>query len=769
MRFGRWLLAAAILVISIAIGDIYVKRRDFLATAAPAPPRPLEKGIEGRADKWSYTQTDGGRPRAHITADSMRQIQDPSVVELEGVELQIFHQDGKKFDLVKSAKAQFDINAKSLYSEGEVEITMGVEDGAPVGHLMKIHTSGARFASDTGVATTDRAATFEFDRGGGSAVGVDYDPSTRELHLRSNVILDWRGKPGATPMHGEAGEAQYRERESKVVLYPWSKLTRNTLTMDAAMSVILLKDGNIRRAEIASGKGVQDDEGRKVEFAADQIALDFDENTVVRKIVGDGNASVVSTNATARTTITGKRLDMDLTANDKESVLTNAVVSGSSVAESAPLGKSPQDMPDTRVLRSETIHMKMRAPDGKEVESAETDGPGTLDFLPNRPGQPKRFLSGDHFWIAYGAENRIQSFRSVNVKTRTERPATPKQPTPPPALTESQDIFATFNPTTSEMDRMEQNKAFHYEEGDRQARADKAVLEQSKDLITLEGSARVWDSTGLSTGDHILMNQKSGDYSVDGHVASTRQPDKKGQSSAMLSNDEVLQARADHMTAANNHQKIHYEGNAVAWQGANRVNADKIDIDRQRHVMEANGMVVSQFVDKDKDKDKSDDTTPGKLNEKKAGAKETPQAPIFTVVRAPHLDYADDTRIAFYSGGVALARPGLTVEGQTLKAYLKDASEDSSLDKAFTDGAVKIISVTTTPEKRIKTGTSEHSEYYATEQKVILEGGAPLLVDSIKGKTTGKQLTWYANNDRLLVDGHDESKPAESNLRKKKK
>ena len=166
-------------------------------------------------------------------------------------------------------------------------------------------------------------------------------------------------------------------------------------------------------------------------------------------------------------------------------------------------------------------------------------------------------------------------------------------------MTESQEIFATFNPTTSELDRMEQNKAFHYEEGDRQARADKAVLEQSKDLITLDGSARVWDPTGLSTGDRIVMNQKTGDYSADGHVASTRQPDKKGQSSAMLSNDEVMQARADHMTAANNHQKIHYEGNAVAWQGANRVEAEKIDIDRQRHVMEANGKVVSQFVDKD--------------------------------------------------------------------------------------------------------------------------------------------------------------------------
>ncbi len=764
MRLGRWLLAVAIVVISIAVGEIYLQRKALLASEVPDPPKPMEKGVEGRAQKWEYTQTDGNRPRARISADSMRQIQEPSLVELEGVELRIFHQDGKKFDLVKSAKAQFDIASKSLYSDGDVEITMGVPDeDAPTGHLMKVHTSGARFASDTGIASSDRLATFEFDRGNGSAVGVDYDPNTRELHLRSAVILNWRGRPGSTPMHAEAGEAQYRERESKVILYPWSKLKRDTLTMDAAMSVILLKEGNIQRAEIGSANGVQDDPGRKVEFAADQMSLDFDDNTVVRKIVGDRNARLVSTTATARTTITGAHLDMDLTARGKESVLTNAVASGSSVAEAVPLGRSEKDIPDTRVLRSDSIRLKMRAPDGKEVETAETDGPGTLDFLPNRPGQPKRFLSGDHFWIAYGAQNRIQSFRSVNVKTRTEHPPTAKQPMPPPALTESQDLFATFNPATSELDKMEQNKAFHYEEGDRQARADKATLEQSKDLITLDGSARVWDSTGLSTGDRIVMNQKTGDYSADGHVASTRQPDKKGQSSAMLSNDEVMQARADHMTAANNHQKIHYEGNAVAWQGANRVEADKIDIDRQRHVMEANGKVVSQFVDKTADKT---DAKNAKGDETKAPPKEKlAAAPVFTVVRAPHMDYTEETRVAFYQGGVALARPGLSVEGKTIRAFLKDSSEDSSLDKAYADGEVKIVS--TSPEKRVRTGTSEHSEYYAGDQKVILEGGAPLLVDSVKGRTTGKQLTWFANNDRLLVDGL-ESKPAESTLRKKK-
>jgi lipopolysaccharide export system protein LptA len=107
------------------------------------------------------------------------------------------------------------------------------------------------------------------------------------------------------------------------------------------------------------------------------------------------------------------------------------------------------------------------------------------------------------------------------------------------------------------------------------------------------------------------------------------------------------------------------------------------------------------------------------------------------------------------------------VNSRELQAFLKPADADSSLDKAYADGAVNIISVTTSGKTtRTRTGTSEHAEYYADEQKVILQKGQPLLVDSARGNTSGQQLTWWANNDRLLVDGAP-SKPAESIIRKK--
>ena len=114
MRFSRWLILAAIIVIVTFVAQTYVKRKQALARSAPTPPAPLETGVDGRASDWIYTQSDGERPRVTVRARKFRQIKAPSVMELEGVELQLFHQKDGQYDLVKSDKAQFDISAKTL-------------------------------------------------------------------------------------------------------------------------------------------------------------------------------------------------------------------------------------------------------------------------------------------------------------------------------------------------------------------------------------------------------------------------------------------------------------------------------------------------------------------------------------------------------------------------------------------------------------------------------------------------------------------------------
>src|SRR6202020_2143891 len=366
------------------------------------------------------------------------------------------------------------------------------------------------------------------------------------------------------------------------------------------------------------------------------------------------------------------------------------------------------DTAETRVLKSDNIHTKMR-PGGQEIEAVETDGPGAIEFIPNRPEQPHRWMNGDRIWMTYGPKNTIQSFRSVAATTRTEKPkAKDAKEAPAPALTWSKTLVATFQPNSSQLASLDQAGEFRYQEGDRHAKAERALLDQPNNIINLIGGARMWDSTGSADADKIVMNQMRGDFTAEGHVTSTRQPDKKKDDSSgggMLSEDEPLHARANKMISKDNNLDIRYEGDAVLWQGADRLEADTVEIDRDNDLLKAHGHVLSQLLDKVKDDDAPADGKPaskdGKTDGKpkadpppkavaKAGTKPDPKADakpetkpetkaslrVFTIVRAPDLDYTDDTRLAPYSGGATLERPNMTVKGQDIHAFLRNDRKD---------------------------------------------------------------------------------------------
>jgi lipopolysaccharide export system protein LptA len=199
------------------------------------------------------------------------------------------------------------------------------------------------------------------------------------------------------------------------------------------------------------------------------------------------------------------------------------------------------------------------------------------------------------------------------------------------------------------------------------------------------------------------------------------------------------------------------------WQGSNRIQAERIDIDRDEQKLIARGNVISQFVEKSTPANDAPvlNADPKVVPVKKV--KSSGNRTIFTTIKAPELIYTDEDKLAYYKGGVVLKRPGMDVVSRELRAWLKDSESDSSLDHAFADGAVKIVQVS--PD-RTRTGTSERAEYYVGEEKVILKEGQPTLVDSVRGTTVGRQLTYFQGDDRLLVDGAT-AKPAVSNLKRK--
>jgi lipopolysaccharide export system protein LptA len=691
----------------------------------------------------------------------------------------MYNKSCSSYNLSRSAAATFFQNDNRMYSEGEAEITLNLPiQGQPKHTPVSVRSSGITVDTITGRAETDRPTTFTFERGTGKSIGAFYDPPSKELRLKSAVEVNYTPEgPNAKPMKIEGSSLDYHEATNEVDLSPWGKLTRENTQVEGEDVVIHLEQTKtndqvhrtLKQVHAVHGHGTDTYPNRKVQYAADEVLVDFNPDGVIEKITGQNNAHLVNTSQSAETTVTANHVDLDFTVVKKESLLNHVAATGNGVVNSRPLPVAGQaKLGETHILRSENLEMKMR-PGGHEMESVVTHGPGTLEFLPNAGSDHHRIVNGNEFLIAYALQNRIQNFRGSAIKTQTDptadenkERAAKKEPPRATGFTTSRDLTAQFDPKTSKLASMEQSGDFTYAEGDRNARAQKATLDEGQNLIVLDSTARMWDATGSTSADRIRMDQRSGDFTADGNVNSSRLPDKDAsKNSQMLSGDDPLQAQARRMVSTNHNKTIHYEGGVVMWQGANRLTADVVDLDRtDKKGLIADGHVINNLWETAKDDGKGDP------NKKKPGPA------VLTVVKALHLIYTDTNRLAYYTGGVDLNRPGMHVTSTELRAFLAESGSDSRLDKAYADGNVQIVN---TGKGHTRTGTGEHSEYYTGNQKVIIKSSKPKmarLVDTVNGaqrvNTQGTELTYYANDDRLLVNG-SQSQPVETQIHRKSK
>jgi lipopolysaccharide export system protein LptA len=766
MRRISVLLAGAVILLTVAVAYTYKLSLDRNRRQHPAPVPHIAKKYKGEAlSGWRYNKDDAetNEPVVRATAKSYHATDTPSTLDIQGLRLRLYDKKAASYTYVTSDQAVLDEASGVLRSAGPVTIVMNVpadkdiEDKAELEKRVRVTTSGVTYETKTGKATTDKPATFQFPNGGGKAVGVEYDPNTKTLHLKSAVAMDWIGDgPEENKMHVEAGDLVYKELEQKIYLSPWSKMQRQTLTILAQSSVVTLEDQRLHQIVSEHPVGTDDRNGRKVEFRSEQMTALFNEDGDLVQVVGNKNARVVSSDDTSQTTMTGDKADLRFAldteeVNGQEKVSSNlhlVMADGHGEAVSEPLlaakAAHPEGVPETRILRSEHIELEMK-PGGRDVQEIRTPTQAQLEFKPNRTGQTHRLLDASRLRILYGEGSYIDTFLAWNVATHTDKPAV-NQKTAAPALTWSDQMTAKFTPNSNQIATIDQQGNFRYQEGVRTARAHKAFLEQTANRITLTEKAEVADDSGVTRADQILMDQTSGDMDATGHVLSTHAPDKNQKpGTSMLDTSQPMQASAEEMHTRESNSEVSYRRHAVMWQGANRISADRIDIDRDEQSLHAVGNVVSELVDN------------------KAGADA-----VFTVVRAPDLVYRDDTRQALYTGDVTLVRAKMTVTSKQMRAFLtpKTASnsDDSSLDHAFADGDVVVTEILAGNRKR--SGTAEHGEYYTKDDKVVLNGGSPQIVDSIKGMTRGRQLTYFTEEDHLIVEGENK-KVAFTRMKKK--
>lgn len=758
---GR-LLALLFIVLLIATGVVfYYQRLAAKANATPTPP-PLPENVAGTADRWQWSHTVGGKPMVEVSARSYRMIQMPSTVELEDVELKIFGGSTDCYDLVKSRRADVDTRAKTMVSEGEVEIIMQVPNNGdpPPAHPTVIRSSKVHFETESGIARTTERTHFQFADGFGEAIGAVYNPQTKEIVLESEAAFTFQKPGGANaPTKVWAAHAIYLEAAGLVKLTGPTRMERNNLILNAGDATIEMLLGNIHRVEAVTVSGTDTYPQRKLAFGGDRAELLYRDDGTLRELISHSGSRLDSETPTGRNRVRSVRMHLHFLDGAPDATLEKALAQGQAKLESVPLGEAARRQP-RRTLESDIVELRMR-PGGEEMEQVQTHAPGTVTFFPATVEQRQRVLRGDRITAIYGPQNRMRNFRATGKITTESAPSAAgiaaalqrKEPPPPSLNTRSSDLEASFLPDSGELEWMKQWGNFEFDEGQRRGRAESALLHQKEHYNLLEGQARVWDDAGSLQAKRIRTQEPSGDLLAEGNVVSTRKPEPRDKTkpkaqtreTALPGGDEALQATAQKMTTRDQNQWIRYEGNARLWQGASRLHADVATIDRKQQTLAGQGNVFSQI------EEAGQPSTKGK------------SAPTYTLIHSDRMLYEEAKKLATYTGTVRMRRAGLSVDAASMRMVLaEDAAGQTQLKQSFADGDVRILM---REAATIRRGGSEHAEYYPEETKMVLYGGEPFFEDQKQGATRGKRLTYFSNDDRLIVES-GETAPALSIIRR---
>ena len=724
-------------------------------------PKVIPSDVSSQATRWAWSQSAGDRRKVEVVADSFRQAKETFLFDLGEVELKIFHEDGAKYDYVITKAAQFDTRSETLFSEGEVRLSLGIpaDDSDPwSSEHTKIRSSGVTFETKTGVATTDQYTEYEFEGGVAHSVGVHYDSPHRYVRMESQVYVErFPGGPHRPALKIRSNKLHYYEKAQRVHLVGGVSLERGSQQMQSTEAIVFMERGDIRRIKASEAQGVEKQPRRTIGFRAQQVDVFYSPLQTIERVTGAGDAEVSSSAETSRTTASGGKIELHYVTptGRNESVLRDAHIRDQAFVESIPNETGGRGT-DIRRVRSAWIKLSMDE-DGRDMQVLRTLAPGTLDLVPTDPSRRKRTLQARRMTAHYAAGNRLRKLNAEgDVQVRSHPPMLQQPPEKPRAIlkTWSETLAAEFDPQSGEMRRLQQRSGFRFDQGGRRGRSGEAEFNWQTNEIELRHEARVWESTGSISADRILLDENTGDFRAFGGVSSTHQESGGDRvnggirTGGPFSSKEPVYATADRMRSNQTTGLLDYRGNARLWQGHNRIEADHIQIHRHSQTLAANGKAVSFLQPSGGQRDEP----------LRQGSTSAPPVRV----SADSIFYEEDGRRAVYRGGVELHRGRLRVRSDDLEAFLEPDesagdSGQSRLNRAVARGQVQIFELpdTETPGRR---AFGVEADYDPATEKVVLRGNPAQLTSESGRQTSGTELTYQVNDDRLLVLGSGASR-----------
>ncbi|MGP8253431.1 MAG: LptA/OstA family protein [Terracidiphilus sp.] len=805
-RMRTLVIAAGVLLVAalgvfLAIGKFRnpFKVRDL--------PQKLGLNIQQEANGYTFSHALGAHAQYKIHASKEVQLKNDRV-ELHGVEIELYSDDGKRVDRIAGDEFDIDEKAGLATAAGPVEITLmrpgpeqaeEVKEAAPkdkklardlapmtAAHagpndVIHVKTSGLGFNQKTGVATTAERVDFSTAQASGSSIGATYDSQRGFLELDRSVELT--GKRNGEPVAIHAAHLEFTRDTDICRLQMATAEYRGGQASAAEARVQFREDGTAEHLDVLGGFNATTAAGGHLQ--APKAALDLDEKNQPRH--GRLEGGVVMDSVKGERTVHGTSPTAEIEFTPQGD-LRHAHLERGVTMESAGTGEQLVNGRQvktrvSRTWRSPVADVEFRDAGKGQVEPATIHGFGGVNLLSSTERgdaapQPSKLIA-DEVSGAFGADSALKSIAGVGHASMEQTSANgtwqtasgdrldaqfagtkgPREQGNEGAASAEDVQTATLDGHVVLVERPAA-KPDAQPQPELRATSGHATYEGAGQWLHLTVSPRVVDGGVELTAARIDVIQATGDAFAHGNVKATW-TNTKGAGNATSRNTVALGGQAPaHVIAeeAHLHQltgEVEFDGNARLWQDANSVEGPAIALDRDKRTLVAQSAGAAAPV-------KVVLLSAGNAGAGKAQAgsgehSSKPTASIVIRVRGGDLVYSDDDRRAVMRGGplgAVTAETGTaTSTSDRVELRLAPASSHSTgqsqVETMTASGHVQVTS-------QGRRGIGEKLVYTGATGIYVLTGtpaALPRMSDPERGTASGEALIFNSRDDSVSIEG----------------
>jgi lipopolysaccharide export system protein LptA len=771
LRYARWSLAAAAML-ALVVAGVYARNVWLARQAEKKAPPAVPATVVQRSNEFAFSKVEGQRTIYTVRASRATEYKEGSRNLLEDVDVSVFGRKGDRDDKLRTRACDFISNSGKITCAGEVQIILQAA-AARQANSIQVKTSAVTFDRDSGETRTDQPVVFKWPAGEGRSMGMNYDSNSGTLRLAHSVELNLFRSPPAASEDTQATAAKNVRLTSDSLTFQRETLTirmsgsvqsqQATHTLSAEELVLSLDPAFHARRLVASGQPQLRDSGPQgpVALSADEIVSDLNLDGSVGSIVATGNAHGTRNTPAGEDGIEAGRIQLDLVAGKNvPHLLTASHGVKIKLANAAANG-------GTRAVESDAveIHFSIDSRPGQTlIESVNTLAPARVEWqsvssVNGKPVPQTTLMKGKRIILTFRGQNQLEQLVSMG-----EVQVTRKLGDAPEETTASRELTAKFD-SEGEWATIEQSGDVRFRDGQRAGQGEHAQVDRSTDSLTLAGSVVFSDATTRTTAQSASFARGTKTLRADGHVLTT----ELRQSGASITNfaQEPAHISAEHLVADTARGHAVYSGKGRLWQGQSVIEGDTIELDSPTHTLLAKGKVHGVFpqapwTPKQGPAGEQSLGQPPKLPANQTPDQMTHHAsnglpgqatprPQLGRVRGELLTYWEtESRARIEQGARADSEQG-SIQADQIDLFFSDSSTASGtkqLTRAVATGDVNV-------RQEDRRGTSERAEYTASEGKFVLSEGKPTLYSSTGDSTTGRQLTFYFADDRIVVDSTD--------------